>query len=160
MLGTFLERVQLASDRVRVTLSLPLLAAPTAIEPARLLMTYTVPVQMKRRGAELKLVIQSEAQAPSAPDPAMLKALVRARRWFRELAAGEVASITAIACREQVSDGYVKRLLPLAFLAPDIVKSICRGTQPLGLTAELLTRATPLPLDWHSQREMLDCRGR
>ncbi|HXW82974.1 MAG TPA: recombinase family protein, partial [Candidatus Binataceae bacterium] len=80
VLGTFLERVQLASDGVRVTLSLlPLLAAPTAIEPARLLITHSVPLQMKRRGAELKLVIQSQAQAPSAPDPAMLKALVRAR---------------------------------------------------------------------------------
>ncbi|HXW84128.1 MAG TPA: hypothetical protein VEJ86_06965, partial [Candidatus Binataceae bacterium] len=94
------------------------LVAPAAIEPARLLITHSVPVQLKRRGAEHKLVIQSEPPAPSAPDPAMLKALVRARRWFRELAAGEVASITAIARREQMSDGYVKRLLPLAFLAP------------------------------------------
>ncbi|WP_246337306.1 hypothetical protein [Azospirillum oleiclasticum] len=57
--------------------------------------------------------------------------------------------------REGVSDRYVGHLLPLAFLAPDIVEAIVAGRQPPGLTAESLIKRTDLPLDWDRQREAL-----
>ena len=50
---------------------------------------------------------------------------------------------------------YVARLLPLAFLAPDIVTSVLAGTQPVHLTTEMLTRRANLPLDWEEQRALL-----
>jgi hypothetical protein len=40
-----------------------------------------------------------------------------------------------------------------AFLAPDIVKAILDGRQPLDLTFEKLTRR--LPADWTQQRKQL-----
>ena len=49
----------------------------------------------------------------------------------------------------------VSRILPLAFLAPDIVGSILAGSQPVSLTAERLKRLTALPLDWADQRKLL-----
>jgi hypothetical protein len=49
----------------------------------------------------------------------------------------------------------VKRLIPLALLAPDIVHSICDGSHPATLTAEALKHNAPLPLEWTKQREIL-----
>jgi hypothetical protein len=37
---------------------------------------------------------------------------------------------------------YVRCLLPLALLAPEIVEAICDGRQPLELSTEELTRRT------------------
>jgi site-specific DNA recombinase len=54
-----------------------------------------------------------------------------------------------------VYDSYVKRLIPLAFLAPEIVRSICEGSQPATLTAEVLKHNATLPLEWTKQRQIL-----
>jgi hypothetical protein len=49
----------------------------------------------------------------------------------------------------------VSRILPLAFLAPDIVEAILDGRQPPELTAARLKRMRDLPLDWQQQRRYL-----
>ncbi len=52
-----------------------------------------------------------------------------------------------------------RRILPLAFLAPDIVKAILDGRQPVALTAESLRRLPALPTDWDAQRRLLGFSG-
>ena len=47
----------------------------------------------------------------------------------------------------------ISRLLPLAFLAPDIVDSILAGQQPPDLKAKVLTRTSMLPISWEQQRK-------
>jgi ribosomal protein L20A (L18A) len=113
--------------------------------------------KMKRRGVEIRLVIEGEAARAARPDPALLNAIARGHRWFHELASGRTASIREIAKREGVNDSYVKRLIPLALLAPEIVQSICDGSQPASLTAEVLKHNSPLPLEWTKQRQILRC---
>jgi hypothetical protein len=49
----------------------------------------------------------------------------------------------------------VSCILPLAFLAPDIVQAILSGTQPVSLSAERLKRFASLPIDWADQRRLL-----
>jgi hypothetical protein len=66
---------------------------------------------------------------------------------------GEVV-FTAIA-RGRIDDRYVGRILPLAFLAPEIVQAIFAGKHPLDLTAKKLIRAIDLPLDWQAQKQVL-----
>ncbi len=51
---------------------------------------------------------------------------------------------------------YVGRLIRLAFLAPDIVESIVEGRQPTSLTVEALTRHIEIPLEWRSQKTVLN----
>jgi hypothetical protein len=63
-----------------------------------------VPFKVKRRGVEMRLVING-GDEPRKPDPALLKAFARARRWFEELASGRVRSLVEIARRE----GLAKR---------------------------------------------------
>ncbi len=88
-------------------------------------------------------------------DPALIKAIVRGRQWFEQLANGQVQSFSEIAKAEGVTDRYVAHLIPLAFLAPVIVARILSGTQPVDLTTEELTKRIDLPLDWTEQRALL-----
>lgn len=57
-----------------------------------------------------------------------------------------------------LGDPYLRRIMPLAFLAPDIQRSILEGRQPAGLTLKRLTSAE-LPLDWKDQRARLGFTG-
>ena len=69
----------------------------------------------------------------SRRDEILIKALVRAHRWRRQIESGRAKSITHLAEQESVTDAYVCRLLPL------IVEAILDGRQPKGLRlAEML----------------------
>lgn len=61
----------------------------------------------------------------------------------------------AVAKAVSLPASEVSRILPLAFLAPDIVRAILAGDQPVTLTAERLKRVPSLPCDWTAQRLML-----
>jgi site-specific DNA recombinase len=159
-LRDLIDRVQLENSGIRVSLNLKrLIAQPIDTrDPASLTMTRSISIEMKRRGVEIRLVIEGESARARRPDPALLKAIARGHRWFKELASGRTASVREIAKREGVYDSYVKRLIPLALLAPEIVQSICDGSQPATLTAEVLKHNAPLPLEWTKQREILLCK--
>jgi hypothetical protein len=84
-------------------------------------------------------------------DETLVKALVRAHRWRRQIESGRAKSITDLAEQEGVTDAYVCRLLPLTCLAPDIVEAILDGRQPKGLRlAEVLGNG---PLAWEERRQ-------
>ena len=87
----------------------------------------------------------------SRVDSALLKVVARARQWSEDLLAGRAQSVTEIAQRERVGSRYVRRLLRLAFLAPEIVEAIAAGVQPPELTAEALAERIDLPLLWTAQ---------
>jgi len=115
----------------------------------------TVPLQFRRRGVEMKLVITGNTDKPSQLDPALIKSVARAYLWFEALATGRAPSLQAIAEREGITEGYVRRLIPLAFLAPDIVETILDGEQPIDLTAARLTGGIELPHAWAEQQRLL-----
>jgi site-specific DNA recombinase len=118
-------------------------------------MTGLVPLQIRRRGIETRLVIPGEEDAVPRVDPALLRALARGYHWFAELAAGTAVSSRQIAAREGVSDSYVRHLVPLALLAPTIVESICAGRQSVCLSAERLKTQAGLPIEWDAQKRLL-----
>lgn len=156
-LRALVDRVELRRDGVRLSLMLRVRTAENegGQSHADAVITRFFPLQVRRRGVELRLVLSdARMQAPSV-DLVLLKALARARRWFEELAAGRAASISEIARREGVHVRYVGRLIRLAFLAPEIVESIATGRQPAGLTAESLIRRTRLCADWEGQKRAL-----
>jgi hypothetical protein len=87
-------------------------------------------------------------------DPALIKAIVRGRAWFEELATGRARSLQELAKRDGISRRYIRRLVNLAFLSPQLVQAILQGRQPVELTATRLTELD-LPLDWTEQRRLL-----
>jgi len=50
----------------------------------------------------------------------------------------------------------VTRILPLAFLSPEIIESVLRGNQQDSMSVERLKRLSPLPGDWKSQDILID----
>ena len=103
----------------------------------------------------MRLVFPGETNDLSNRNPALLKAVARGYRWFNQLASGDAADTLEIAKRERLRDNYVRRLIPLALLAPPIVEAICAGRQPLTLTAEKLRRHANLPFDWQAQLRLI-----
>ncbi|MZR11419.1 recombinase family protein [Maritimibacter sp. DP07] len=106
----------------------------------------------KRRGVELKLVA---GDRETTPDTTLLRGLRAAHRWADLLKAG--TSLRRIATEANVTESYVRRIVPLATLSPKIQDAIVRGTQPVDLTLERLVRDR-LPLRFHDQEEMLGLR--
>jgi len=62
---------------------------------------------------------------------------------------------SGVTCPSGRTGRSVARVIPLAFLAPDIVASILDGTQPVDLTAQKVIKQIDLPLDWAEQRTLL-----
>ena len=113
-------------------------------------------MQMRRRGIEMKFVIQGNSKASPKADAALLKLIARAHCWFDNLVSGRAASMVEIGKREKVGKRYVSRIIRLAFLSPNIVEQIVKGCQPPELTSEsLLKDRTQLPLCWESQHRAL-----
>lgn len=103
----------------------------------------------------MKLVLEGSGVSTAEPDAALVKAVARVHRWFDDLAAGRARSTSEIARAAGITPRYVTKLMPLAFLAPDIVAAILAGTQPPRLTAEALIKRTKIPLSWAEQRALL-----
>ena len=87
-------------------------------------------------------------------DPALIKAIARGRAWFEELATGRARSLNELARRDGISRRYIRRLVGLAFLSPQLVETILQGRQSVALTATWLTELD-LPLDWTEQHKQL-----
>ena len=89
-------------------------------------------------------------------NPALLKALARARRWFEEIVSARVRSSAEIARREGLQKGYVARIIRLGFLSPTVVEAVAEGRTPAGLNLQLLmARRLILPSSWRDQERLL-----
>lgn len=101
---------------------------------------------LRRRGVEARLVLATTA---AALDRTLLKAVALGWAWFEEIKAG--ATMQTIADREGVTQRRIADLVDLAFLAPEIVRSIVEGRQPATLTADRLIKSRHRML-WSAQR--------
>ncbi len=139
-------------DGITVTLRIEVQCSHAGLRTSSNLdLSRFVPLRMKRRGVETRIIIAAGDDLPRKVDPALLKAVARSRGWFEELASGRVRSLTEIARREKIAPRYVERLSRLAFVAPRIVEAICQGRQPAELSAETLLNRIDLPLEWPAQ---------
>jgi site-specific DNA recombinase len=157
-LELLVDRLELRGDGFQLSVNLPIVSSGklSGRGPTHLKLTRLIPMQMRKRGIEMKFIINNNSGASLRTDPALLKMIARAHCWFEDLISGRAASMVEIGKREKVGKRYVSRIIRLAFLAPDIVGQIVNGSQPPELTAEsLLKDRTQLPLSWESQHRML-----
>ena len=146
------SKVEMRDDGLTVTLRIEVQCSRAGLRTScNLDLSCFVPLRIKRRGVESRIIIAAGDDLPRKVDPALLKAVARSRGWFEELASGSVRSLAEIARRESISVRYVERLSRLAFTAPSIVEAICRGHQPAELNAETLLNRIDLPLEWPAQ---------
>jgi len=147
------ERIDLSAERVCITLLKEALRSDLQSDAE--VDAHTIRIERthdlkSKRGRRCILAARAEA---ARVDRALVRAIVQARRWNGLLASGEVASIRDLAARENVCPIYTGQLLPLAFLAPDLVEAILDGRQPAHLSLNRLL-ATDLPLAWRDQRAL------
>jgi site-specific DNA recombinase len=119
----------------------------------------TAPVELRRRGVEAKIVIRANDTERTKPDEALVRTIADALRWIDDLALGRATSLRDIARRNRRDVGEISRILPLAFLAPEIVAAILDGKQPIGLVPHRLKRMPMLSADWRTQSHQLRLRS-
>jgi site-specific DNA recombinase len=150
------ERIVLTDGGIRLGLKLPVPAGGSDSAPQHkvLHLFRFVPLKVKRRGVEMRLIING-GDEPRKPDPALLKAFARARGWFEELASGRVRSLVEIARREGLAKRYVTRLTKLAFVSPTFVEAIAEGEARTSMNLQMLMDSSiALPLSWDAQEEL------
>ncbi len=90
-------------------------------------------------------MMASERPAQKPPrntvNDTILKALGRAYRWKWLLESGEFASIGDLAAAEKINHSYIRRILRLTLLSPEITEILLNGTQSMDLRLERLLKA-------------------
>ncbi len=116
-----------------------------------------IPMQIKRRMGRMEIIVpaglEDSAPLPSMPQEPLITALARAFHWQGLIDTGRYPSIAALAEALGVDRCYVRRILSLACLAPEIVDAIVKGEEPSGLSLERLVKG--MPMAWEEQREVL-----
>jgi len=155
-----IEWVGLKQEGIQVSIKLPIPAndEQDPATPNELALTRFVPMRMKRRGVEMRLIIDGDATPAARVDLPLLKATARAYRWSNDLISGRVRSIGEIARRQHLTSRHVRRMMRLAFLAPRIVEAIAEGRQPADLSTLAMTQRIELPPLWSGQEQALDIR--
>jgi DNA invertase Pin-like site-specific DNA recombinase len=161
-LTALIERIDVGANRIDIhfrptrlgaLLDVPATSLSSAPDEAQIL---SVPIQLRRSGREIKLLIDgANPFATAKPDARLIKLLVRARRFNATLVGSDGVPFAALAEREGVSPSYFTRLVRLSYLAPDTTQAILDGRQPRDLTADKLLALSRLPLTWHEQRTVL-----
>jgi hypothetical protein len=138
--------------RLSVTLCPTAIAERLGVPPAQInrdALSLVGEFKLRRRGVEAKLVL---GNTPTALDRTLVKTVALGWIWFEEIKDG--ATMQAIANREGVSQRRIANLVDLAFLAPDVVRSIVEGRQPPTLTADHLIKSRHRIL-WSDQRAQI-----
>jgi site-specific DNA recombinase len=91
-LKELVNKVMLKTHGIELSINLPLSVGGTHGVAAMLPMTRFMALRIKRRGVEMRLIVEGACAPLRRPDPALLKAIARAHRWFDELASGRATS--------------------------------------------------------------------
>ena len=105
----------------------------------------SIPIRMERRG--FKNIIKASGPVPVQPDEVLIKALKAAH----SLLATDTKGMPWL--DSSPKSAYERRLIMLAFLAPDIQKAILEGRHMSGLTLERLIHQG-VPACWAEQRRV------
>jgi site-specific DNA recombinase len=150
--ANIIDRIDAKTDRLCISVNLAGMLEPDAADNP-ILAAFEIPFQRRQNG-RAKPIIITPKDAPQ-PDPNLIALVADARRWASELLDGKASSVQQITEREGLRSGTVSRILPLAWLAPDISRAILEGSQPPQLSAKTLRSLPELPLDWVKQRQIL-----
>jgi site-specific DNA recombinase len=149
-----LQIIHLRPRRLAALLDNRLTAAnprPIDDEPT---LPLTHPVQLRRAGKEVRMVINhtDPFAPPPKPDRALIRLVVRAHRFHDMLVKHTAGKFNDLAKCAKLNRSYFARLLRLAYLAPDVTTAILDGHQPAGLTTTILIERADLPISWSEQR--------
>ena len=147
-----ITRIDLAPGQIGIAFELAAISDMLNVAEDRInpdLLRITTSFILRRRGVETRLVIGNEAQPP---DRKLIANIATALDWLDRIRAGK--TYAEIAGEDGVPKYRVQQAICYAFLAPDIIRQVLQGRQPVGLTSNWIFRH-PLPLDWAEQRALI-----
>jgi len=115
LLRGLLHRVTLHTDALRIVIkhaALSNLVSGNGVEtaePSNSLIEFTVPIVLKRRGVEAKLIVRAATSEAAALDNDLIAIVGTAHRWFEQLVGGEIGSIREIAHSEGINESEIGR---------------------------------------------------
>jgi DNA invertase Pin-like site-specific DNA recombinase len=115
-----------------------------------------ISARLKRTGMETRLLIDGP-HGVRDPDRSLCRLLAQAHKYHAMVMQSAGKTMGQFAAEAGVSGSYFARILRLSFLAPEIVKAILHGRQPIALTAKGLVNGTQIPIAWSDQRTILSC---
>jgi site-specific DNA recombinase len=139
-----LERVEVARDALEITIrsmsgEVDTIAVPWHPRPGRVARQILMPAgrdDVKPMCSETRITL--------------LTAIAKARAWADGLLLGRIADIGQIAKAEKRSERQIRSLLPLAFIAPDIIEAAIDHRLPEGYGVARFV--AELPVAWDDQR--------
>lgn len=126
-------------------------AKPDTEDPIRI--TRNIRISTTSKNGSVLIVNNAENKEINI-NSFLVKIIAKSYYWNKLIEEGKVQSSSDIQKIEgHNNNNYVKELLRLRFLAPEIIESILNGTQPRDLTAIKLRRVNTY--DWNEQRKAL-----
>ncbi len=102
-------------------------------------------IPIKKKGNKCT-VVEPEGKTNNA----LLKAVVRAHLWKRQLEEGKYRSVKEMSAKINIGTRRIQQILRLNYLAPKIKEDIVNGRQPRGLR---LVDLKEIPMLWSEQME-------
>ena len=133
LLGTVVSRIVVYDDRVELRLDkrqltqavlgheteLPV-PSPVDGADAPIILSEMATFGRNGRGGRFQLAPGSNHLRPH-PSPSLITAVARAHHWVGRILRGDSDSQRSLAKESRLDERYIGRILPLAFLAPDLV---------------------------------------
>ncbi|MBA8757904.1 recombinase family protein [Wolbachia pipientis] len=104
-----------------------------------------IPMELKKKGRKCT-VVEPEGKTNNA----LLRAVVRAHLWKRQLEEGKYGSVKEMSVKINIGTRRIQQILRLNYLAPKIKEDIVNGRQPRGLK---LADLREIPMLWSEQME-------
>lgn len=151
-----IQRVEILLEEVRITMLMDKLTpgGRKGLTPDSGGVSLTVPVRCRLRGGRVDQVLPAgTVRKRIRRDPTLIRALQQSHRLVKAMGwrAGD-GSLDDILMTGPKS-AHERKLVRLAFLAPDIQRAILEGRQAPGLTLARLLH-DPIPTDWGEQRRI------
>jgi hypothetical protein len=114
-------------------------------------MQVFIPLTVRKRNGRPKIVPPADVVPDTGGvDPHVLKAIAKAWSWRRKLEAGAFFTLSDIADAEGVTPAYIRRMLKLAYLAPEVLEKIL--IERISPAVSLKDMATAADMPWTAQK--------
>ena len=165
---TILSKIVLYKEKVDITLcKTQLLKALEAVayntplpeelkkEPSEpIFITKEIQISQTARNGSILIISNSKRHEPNINNQ-LVKAITKSYYWNNLLLSGEAKNSIDIQKTENLNDStYIKDILRLRFLAPEIIEKILNGRQPLDWSVQKLFGIKTF--DWNEQRKILN----
>lgn len=102
----------------------------------------------------MRLVLPPDSHGANPHEvPSLIRAISRAHDWVDRILRGQAVNQRSIAKQTGLDERYISRIIPLAFLAPDLTEAILEGKHAAHLSLDACLGNTPN--DWNQQRTQL-----